>query len=83
VWVLATLGPRWTTRVILMPGKPLVVAGPFRFLRHPNYLVVALEIFVLPFAFGLVWFGLIFGAINLAILATRINVEEQALSPQR
>ena len=83
VWVLATLGPRWTTRIILMPEKPLVVGGPFRFLRHPNYLVVALEIFVLPFAFNLIWFGLIAGAINLAILAYRISIEEKALSPQR
>ena len=83
VWVLATLGPRWTTRIILMPEKPLVVGGPFKFLRHPNYLVVALEIFVLPFAFGLIWFGLIAGMINLAILAYRISIEEQALSPQR
>jgi methyltransferase len=83
VWVLSTLGSRWTTRIILMPEKPLVIAGPFKFLRHPNYAVVALEIFVLPFAFGLIWFGLIFGAINLAILAYRISVEERALSPQR
>ena len=83
IWVLTTLGPRWTTRIILMPEKPLVVGGPFRFLRHPNYLVVALEIFVLPFAFSLIWFGLICGMINLAILALRISIEEKALSPQR
>ena len=83
VWVLTTLGPRWTTRIILMPEKPLVVAGPFKYLRHPNYLVVALEIFALPFAFGLVWFGLIAGTINLFILAHRISIEERALSPQR
>ncbi len=83
VWVLTTLGARWTTRIILMPEKPLVVGGPFRFLRHPNYLVVALEIFALPFAFGLIWFGLICGVINLTILALRISIEEKALSPQR
>ena len=83
VWVLATLGSRWTTRIILMPEKSLVVGGPFKFLRHPNYLVVACEIFVLPFAFGLFWFGLIAGVINLAILAYRISIEEKALSPQR
>jgi methyltransferase len=83
VWVLATLGPRWTTRIILMPEKPLVLAGPFKFMNHPNYAVVAAEIFVLPLAFGLFWFALIGGVINLGILAYRIRIEEQALSPQR
>ncbi len=83
VWVLQTLGPRWTTRIIIMPEKPLVVAGPFQYVRHPNYLVVALEIFILPLAFGLSWFALIGGIINLGILATRIRIEERALSPSR
>ncbi len=83
IWVLATLGPRWTTRIIIMPEKPLVVGGPFKFLNHPNYLVVAAEIFVLPLAFGLVWFAVIGGLINLCILAYRIRIEEQALSPLR
>lgn len=83
VWVLQTLGPRWTTRIIIMPEKPLVVAGPFQYLRHPNYLVVALEIFILPLAFGLSWFAFIGGIINLGILATRIRIEERALSSLR
>ena len=83
VWVLATLGARWTTRIIIMPNAPLVLSGPFQFLKHPNYLVVALEIFVLPAAFGLYAFALISGAINLCILAYRIKIEEHALSPQR
>jgi methyltransferase len=83
VWVLTTLGPRWTTRIILMPEKPLIVGGPFKFMKHPNYAVVALEIFVLPMAFGLFWFAIISGAINLCILAGRISVEEQALSSKR
>ncbi len=82
-WVLVTLGPRWTTRIIILPAKPLVVAGPFRFIKHPNYLVVALEIFILPAAFGLFGFAVISGAINLVILAYRLRIEEQALSPQR
>ncbi len=83
VWVLTTLGPRWTTRIILMPEKPLVVGGPFKFMNHPNYAVVAAEIFVLPLAFGLFWFALIGGMINLCILAYRITIEEKALSPKR
>jgi methyltransferase len=83
IWVLATLGQRWTTRIIIMPTKPLVLGGPFQFLKHPNYIVVALEIFILPLAFGLIWFAALSGVINLCILAYRIRIEEQALSPQR
>jgi methyltransferase len=83
VWVLTTLGPRWTTRIILMPEKPLVVSGPFRYLNHPNYAVVTTEIFVLPLALGLHWFALIGGVINLCLLAYRIKVEESALAAKR
>lgn len=83
IWVLTTLGPRWTTRIIILPEKPLVLAGPFKFLRHPNYTVVALEIFILPLAFGLVSFAVIGGIINLGILAYRISIEEAALAPSR
>lgn len=83
VWVLTTLGPRWTTRIILMPEKPLVAGGPFKFFRHPNYAVVAAEIFVLPLAFGLVTFAIIGGVINLGILAYRISIEEAALAAKR
>jgi methyltransferase len=80
-WVLATLKGRWTTRVIVLPGEPLVRRGPYRFVPHPNYLVVALEIPVLPLALHLPWLALVFGLLNLALLAWRIRVEDRALSP--
>ena len=80
LWVIASLGRRWTTRVIVVPGAPLVTRGPYRFLRHPNYLVVALEIPVLPLAFGAWQIALGFGLANLALLAHRIRVEERALA---
>ena len=80
LWVIASLGRRWTTRVIVVPGAPLVTRGPYRFLRHPNYLVVALEIPVLPLAFGAWHIALAFGLANLALLAQRIRVEERALA---
>ena len=83
VWVIATLGSRWTTRIIRVPGETLMARGPFRFLNHPNYAVVIAEIFVLPLAFGLVWFSIISGLINMAILAWRIRVENTALEPVR
>ncbi len=79
-WVLATLGRRWTTRVFVVPGETLVRRGPYRFVNHPNYVVVALEIFALPLAFGLWALALVFGIANLALLTWRIRVESQALS---
>ena len=79
VWVLATLGPYWTTRVITVPGAPLVNRGPYRFLRHPNYLVVIGEIALLPLAFGQVTNAIVFSVLNGAALAWRIRVEDAAL----
>lgn len=83
VWVLATLGSRWTTRVLIIPGETLVRRGPYRFFSHPNYLVVALEIPTLPLCFGLWGSALVFGLANLAVLALRLRVEERALSGLR
>jgi methyltransferase len=79
VWVIATLGPRWTTRIMVLPGAPLVVGGPYRFVSHPNYCVVAAEILVLPLVFGLIGYGLVFSVLNAAILWIRIRAEEAAL----
>lgn len=79
VWVIASLGDRWTTRIITLPGEALVRRGPYRLVSHPNYLVVATEILVLPLAFGLVWFALIFSLLNIAMMAVRISSEMEAL----
>ena len=79
VWILATLGPRWTTRIIVLPGAPLVATGPYRFVSHPNYLVVIGEIAVLPLCLDLPWFALVFSAANLAVLAIRVRAENAAL----
>jgi methyltransferase len=79
VWVIATLGERWTTRIIVLPGAPLIAGGPYRFLSHPNYCVVAAEIFVLPLVFGLVWYGVIFSLLNGLVLWLRIRTESAAL----
>ncbi|MDE2302652.1 MAG: hypothetical protein KGK11_08850 [Sphingomonadales bacterium] len=80
VWVLATLGERWTTRIIVLPGAPLVTRGPFRLLRHPNYAVVAGEIAVLPLVFGLWRVAVLFSALNAAMLCVRIGCEARALA---
>lgn len=83
LWIIRSLGSYWTTRVITLPGAPLVRRGPYRFLRHPNYVVVALELAVAPLVFGAWQISLLFSALNLALLAWRIRVEEQALAPRR
>jgi methyltransferase len=79
LWIIASLGRRWTTRVIVLPGMPPVTRGPYRWLRHPNYVVVALEIAVVPLALGLPLIALAFSVFNAAAVAWRINVENQAL----
>jgi methyltransferase len=78
-WVIATLGDRWTTRVFVIPGATIVRHGPYRFFRHPNYLIVVLEIALVPLAFGLIAHGVIFSVLNAALLAWRIRIEERAL----
>jgi methyltransferase len=78
LWVIVSLGRRWTTRVIVLPGASPVARGPYRWLRHPNYVVVVLEIAVVPLALGLPLFALVFSLANAVLLATRIRVENQA-----
>ena len=80
VWVVATLGPYWTTRIISVEGAPIVRGGPFRFVRHPNYCVVVAEIAVLPLAFGDWPVALIWTVLNALLLRHRIRVEMGALS---
>lgn len=83
VWVIATLGPYWTTRIITLDGAPLVRSGPYRFVRHPNYLIVAGEIALLPLVFGEVMVCLVFSVLNAALLFWRIRQEDAALSLRR
>jgi methyltransferase len=83
IWVVTTLGPYWTTRVITLDDAPLVRRGPFRFVRHPNYWVVCGEIAVLPLAFGDWQVALIWTLLNAMLLTHRIRVETEALSPRK
>jgi methyltransferase len=82
-WVMWTLGSRWTTRIIVLPGEPLVATGPYRFLSHPNYAVVAGEIAVLPLALGLPILAGVFTLLNALVLAIRIRAETRALASSR
>ena len=78
-WILVSLGPRWTTRILVL-DEPLVARGPYRFMRHPNYALVAAELAVLPLALGLPWFALVFTLLNLPLMAIRIRAEDRALA---
>ena len=83
IWVIATLGERWTTRIIVLPGAPLVRRGPYRWVDHPNYLIVIAEIAILPLVFGLPVVAGFFSVLNAIVLWVRIREENQALQPRR
>ncbi len=83
IWVILSLGTYWTTRIVTLPGVPLVRTGPFRWLRHPNYMLVGAEIVLLPLAFGAVAIAAVFSALNLLLTARRIRIEDRALMPRR
>lgn len=80
IWILLSLGERWTTRIITVPGEPLVRRGPYRWLPHPNYLLVAAEVAVLPLVFGLPAYAVVFFVLNASVLWVRIRVENAALA---
>lgn len=80
MWAIRTLGERWTTRIVIRPGLPLVTAGPYRLLRHPNYLAVVVEILALPLVHAAWLTALVFSLANAALLAVRIRTENAALA---
>jgi methyltransferase len=80
LWVLATLRSRWTTRIIVLPGEPLVVSGPYRYFSHPNYAIVAAEIATLPLALHLPVIALVFSVLNAMVLIIRLRAEGRALN---
>lgn len=79
IWVIATLGDRWTTRIIVLPGAPLVKSGPYRWVNHPNYLIVIGEFAMLPLVFDLPMVAIVFSLLNGLMLWVRIREENRAL----
>ncbi|MFG2813482.1 isoprenylcysteine carboxyl methyltransferase family protein [Streptomyces sp. NPDC048410] len=79
-WCIGTLGPRWNTRVIVVPGLPLVARGPYRLLRHPNYVAVVAEGLALPLVHTAWVTAAAFTVLNAAVLTVRIRCENQALA---
>ncbi|MEV0371315.1 isoprenylcysteine carboxyl methyltransferase family protein [Streptomyces sp. NPDC050636] len=82
-WCIRTLGPRWNTRVLVVPGLPLVSGGPYRWMSHPNYVAVVAEGLALPLVRGAWLTALLFGVLNAGLLTVRIRCENQALVPGR
>lgn len=80
LWVIATLGTRWTTRVMVLPGATRIRSGPYRFVDHPNYLIVCGEVAVVPLMFGAWALAAVASALNLLLLRKRLVVENQALA---
>jgi methyltransferase len=80
-WAVLSLGERWSTRIVVLPGARPVTTGPYRYVRHPNYVAVALEMACVPLAYGSWRTALVFSAGNACLLAVRIRAEERALGP--
>lgn len=79
VWCLASLGTFWNTKIIILPGAKVVAKGPYVFIRHPNYLIVLIEIALLPLMFGAYFTAITFSMLNIVMLSVRIPIEERAL----
>lgn len=83
IWTIASLGEYWTTRIITLPSEPLVQRGPYRFVRHPNYIIVVLEVAILPLAFDAWQIAMVASVINAALLVWRMRAENAALNLRR
>ena len=83
VWTLVSLGERWTTRIIVLPGAPLVRRGPYRLMPHPNYVVTIVETLLLPLAFGAPALAAIFTVMWGSVLQYKIRLEDRALASRR
>ena len=78
-WVLASLGKMWNTRIIIIPNSKPVTSGPYRYFKHPNYLIVIIEIATLPLSFGALGTAIIFSVLNLIMLKKRVRAEEEGV----
>lgn len=79
IWCLLSLGKFWNTKIIILPGADVVRRGPYRWLRHPNYLIVSIELLVLPLLFGAYFTAILYSLLNIWMLSVRIPAEEKAL----
>lgn len=82
VWIISSLGRFWNTKIMILPGASVVKKGPFQFMRHPNYTIVALELLVIPLLFNAFITALVFSLLNMWMLSVRIPIEEAALTEE-
>jgi methyltransferase len=82
VWVISSLGRYWNTKIIILPQAKVVKKGPYRFLKHPNYVIVSLEFIIIPLLFQAYITAVLFSFLNILILSYRIPAEEKALADQ-
>ncbi len=79
IWSIASLGHYWNTRIYVIKGLEPVMRGPYKYIKHPNYLVVIVELVTLPMTFGAIWTAVLFSLLNVLMLSVRISIEEAAL----
>jgi len=82
-WIVAALGSRWTTRIVVIPGNGFEDERPFNTFREPNYAIIAMEMFILPMVFGLWWYGALFAVLYAGLVYWRVTAENRALKPLR
>ncbi|MFS0751615.1 isoprenylcysteine carboxyl methyltransferase family protein [Oceanobacillus sp. 1P07AA] len=80
IWSISSLGKHWNTKIIILPGSTLVKRGPYKYIKHPNYIIVGIELFVIPMMFGAYWTAIIFPFLHLILMSIRIPAEEKALT---
>jgi methyltransferase len=80
IWCIWSLGKYWNTKIIVLPGSPLVKKGPYKYVKHPNYIVVGAELFIIPLLFGAYITAVIFPILHILLLRVRIPCEEKALN---
>lgn len=78
-WAIFTLGKRWNTKILVLPDTELIISGPYKYLKHPNYVAVIIEIAVIPLLFSCYFAAIIFSVLNLIVLKRRIKIEEEVL----
>lgn len=79
VWIIATLGKYWNTKIIVLPNASLVAKGPYKYMKHPNYLIVTIEFVLIPLMFHAYYTLILFSLLNMVILRVRIPLEEKVL----
>lgn len=80
VWCIQSLGPFWNTKIIILPDRSLISRGPYKYVKHPNYIIVGIELFIIPILFGAYFTAILFPILHISLMTVRIPIENKALS---